>query len=61
MKLNKITVGMRVESGKPGTKDHDTGVVRDINPMSATGHEVLVGWDSHSANWCAASSLRAER
>lgn len=58
MKLSKIRIGMRVEAGTPDTEDYDTGTVLDLNEMSATGHEVYVGWDSCSANWCDAAGLR---
>lgn len=36
-----ITVGTRVQAGKPGTEDHDTGRVLALDGTTAT-----VGWDS---------------
>ncbi len=58
MKLKNVAVGMRVvaEAGE----DTDSGVVLDLNPESATGHEVLVGWDSCSQNWTEVSALEPE-
>lgn len=39
--------------------DRDTGRVIDSNPESATGHEVLVAWDSGTRTWCERSQLFA--
>ena len=37
----QITVNARVQAGKPGTEDHDTGRVLALDGTTAT-----VGWDS---------------
>lgn len=42
-------------------EDQDTGVVLDTNPESATGHEVLVGWDQGIKTWCDRASLFLDR
>ena len=58
MKKNQVRLGMRVEAGRRGTEDHDTGEVLDIDPRGEPGHEVYVGWDSLSKSWCDANGLR---
>lgn len=50
-----ITVGTRVEAGKPGTEDYDTGVVLEVGD---DGH-VKVGWDSGVKTWDVPSRLCA--
>lgn len=60
MRKSRVQKGMRVEAGEPGTEDHDSGKVLDLNLESATGHEVLVGWDSGAQTWIEARDLRPE-
>lgn len=57
MKLTNVTMGMRVIARAAADEDTESGIVMDINPMSATGHEVLVGWDQGTSNWVEASQL----
>ena len=58
MKLQNVKIGMRVEAGDGD--DHDAGRVLDLNPESAIGHEVLVGWDQGIQTWIEASELTEE-
>lgn len=60
MKLERVRQGMRVVGIDPSGIDTESGVVLDVNPASATGHEVLVGWDQGVQTWLEASALRAE-
>ena len=50
-----FAVGDRVEGGKPGTEDYDTGRVLAITADMAT-----VGWDSGVRTDAPLSSLRPE-
>ena len=50
-----IDIDCRVEAGKSGTDDYDTGIVLDI---SDDGTKAYVGWDSGVKTWTAITELR---
>lgn len=60
MRLSDIAKGMRVTAVDQYGPDSESGVVVDINPMSATGHEVLVAFDQCVQVWVEASALMEE-
>ena len=41
MTTNEITIGQRIEAGREGTEDYDSGKVIDID-----GDTLTVAWDS---------------
>ncbi len=49
----KFDLGQKVEAGKPGTENYDTGRVLDVR-----GDQVYVGWQSGVNTWQPASLLR---
>ncbi len=63
--MTKFSPGDRVESGNPGTDDHDTGVVQQ-SPERALKNQppeksVWVSWDSGVKTWAMVNDLRRVR
>lgn len=52
-RLASLKVGDRVEAGKPGTEDYDTGKI-----VAITGDSADVAWDTRVITWCDLASLR---
>lgn len=48
-----ISEGDRIEAGKPGTEDYDTGTVLEIN-----GDRAFIGWNSGVQTWAQLADLR---
>ena len=60
--ITKAQAAAKIEvrtSSKLPSEDQDMGKVIDSNPESATGHEVLVAWESGIRTWCERSQLFA--